>query len=63
MTETTPGAAAVRSPHPPADAEPASSAGPDPRSTWMGIAVVVLVTGAFVTGWRLGRSWGRLVGW
>jgi hypothetical protein len=32
---------------------------------WAGVGavVLVLVTGAFVTGWRLGRRWGRLMGW
>lgn len=32
---------------------------------WAGIGVVVLVlvTGAFASGWHLGRRWGRLMGW
>ncbi len=31
--------------------------------TGVGAVVLVLVTGAFVTGWVLGRRWGRLMGW
>lgn len=32
---------------------------------WAGIGVVVLVlvTGAFASGWHFGRRWGRLMGW
>ena len=32
---------------------------------WAGIGavVLVLVAGAFVTGWHFGRRWGRLMGW
>lgn len=29
----------------------------------IGLAVLVLVTGAFATGWHFGRRWGRLMGW
>jgi hypothetical protein len=29
----------------------------------IGVVVVVLVAGAFVTGWHFGRRWGRLMGW
>ena len=31
--------------------------------TGVGAVVLVLVTGAFVSGWVLGRRWGRLMGW
>ena len=29
----------------------------------VGVVVLVLVAGAFVTGWHFGRRWGRLMGW
>jgi hypothetical protein len=29
----------------------------------VGVVVLVLVTGAFATGWHFGRRWGRLMGW
>jgi hypothetical protein len=29
----------------------------------VGVVVLVLVVGAFATGWRLGRGWSRLTGW
>jgi len=29
----------------------------------MGLVVLVLVSGAFATGWHFGRRWGRMVGW
>ena len=29
----------------------------------VGVVVLVLVTGAFVSGWHFGRRWGRLMGW
>jgi hypothetical protein len=29
----------------------------------VGIVVLVLVTGAFASGWHFGRRWGRLMGW
>ena len=35
----------------------------EPPWAGVGVVVLVLVTVAFVSGWRLGRSWGRLVGW
>jgi hypothetical protein len=35
----------------------------DPPWAGVGVVVLVLVTGAFVTGWQLGRRWSRLVGW
>ena len=37
----------------------------DSELPWAGIGVVVLVlvTGAFASGWHLGRRWGRLMGW
>jgi hypothetical protein len=35
----------------------------DPPWAGVGVVVVVLVTAAFVSGWRLGRKWGRLMGW
>lgn len=37
----------------------------DSELPWAGIGVVVLVlvTGAFASGWHFGRRWGRLMGW
>jgi hypothetical protein len=35
----------------------------EPPWTGVGVVVLVLVTVAFVSGWRLGRKWGRLMGW
>jgi hypothetical protein len=29
----------------------------------LGILAVVLVAGAFASGWHFGRRWGRLMGW
>lgn len=29
----------------------------------VGVVVLVLVTGAFASGWHFGRRWGRLMGW
>jgi len=29
----------------------------------VGAVVLVLVTGAFASGWHFGRRWGRLMGW
>ena len=29
----------------------------------VGMVVLVLVTGAFASGWHFGRRWGRLMGW
>ncbi|MFL6130061.1 MAG: hypothetical protein ACJ73E_13485 [Mycobacteriales bacterium] len=29
----------------------------------VGMMTIVLVAGAFVTGWHFGRRWGRMVGW
>lgn len=43
--------------------EAAGRAASDPPWAGVGVVVVVLVTGAFVSGWRLGRKWGRLMGW
>ena len=37
--------------------------GSDPPWAGAGVVVAVLVTVAFVSGWRLGRRWGRLLGW
>ena len=33
-----------------------------PRAA-VGVVVLVLVTGAFASGWHFGRRWGRLMGW
>ena len=35
----------------------------DPPWAAMGVVVLTLVSGAFVTGWHFGRRWGRLMGW
>ena len=35
----------------------------DPPWAGVGVVVAVLATVAFVSGWRLGRRWGRLIGW
>jgi hypothetical protein len=43
--------------------EVAGRAGSDPPWAGVGVVVTVLVTVAFVSGWRLGRRWGRLMGW
>jgi len=29
----------------------------------VGTVTMVLVVGAFVSGWHFGRRWGRLIGW
>jgi hypothetical protein len=29
----------------------------------VGMVMMFLVAGAFLTGWHLGRRWGRLMGW
>jgi hypothetical protein len=35
----------------------------DPPWAAMGVVVLALVSGAFVTGWHFGRRWGRMMGW
>lgn len=35
----------------------------DPPWAAVGVVVLVLVSGAFATGWHFGRRWGRLMGW
>ena len=35
----------------------------DPPWAGVGVVVLVLVSGAFATGWHFGRRWGRLMGW
>ena len=37
--------------------------GSDPPWAAIGVVVLVLVTGAFASGWHFGRRWGRLMGW
>jgi hypothetical protein len=44
-------------------ARPEQDDGSDLPWAAVGMVVLVLVTGAFASGWHFGRRWGRLMGW